>query len=397
MDRRLGRDRRRVARPRAGRRRVEEAASRRSRASRGSVPRHRPGGRAVSQVGQPRRTSVDRQARNTVRTTLGLTTRVDASCHARERAAVRKPDTRPVRSLLYTPGDQERRIAENVKSGADALFLDIEEPRTPCPEATRVRPWARPRIPRHAPVGAGAPLYFVRVQPVASGMILRDLQAVMGPNLTGVLLPKITGPADVHAADAILPCLEVELGLPVGRRCCIRSSRTRGDPQRVRDRDGIGARRVHGRRGVALRRHRCRHRLSLDAYRHRDAVHPREGAHRRARGRDPLPDQRHVGRRQRRPRRPARVADRAPRHRLLRHDDRELRARAHRQRGVHAHPKRSRTGRSSTGSRARPRRRATGSSTATRTRARATRSTSRTSRPPASCWGGHESWGSRES
>jgi citrate lyase subunit beta/citryl-CoA lyase len=38
----------------------------------------------------------------------------------------------------------------------------------------------------------------------------------MGPNLTGVLLPKVTGPADVHAADAILRCLETELGLLVG-------------------------------------------------------------------------------------------------------------------------------------------------------------------------------------
>ena len=47
-------------------------------------------------------------------------------------------------------------------------------------------------------------------------MILRDLQAVMGPNLSGVLLPKITGAADMHAADAILGCVETELGLPVG-------------------------------------------------------------------------------------------------------------------------------------------------------------------------------------
>ena len=68
-----------------------------------------------------------------------------------------------------------------------------------------------------APTGPGNPVYFVRVQPVASGMILRDLQAVMGPNLAGILLPKITGPADVHAADAILGCVETELGLPVGR------------------------------------------------------------------------------------------------------------------------------------------------------------------------------------
>ena len=52
---------------------------------------------------------------------------------------MRKTTAVPVRSLLYTPGDQEARLAENVISGADALFLDVEEPRTPCPEATRVR------------------------------------------------------------------------------------------------------------------------------------------------------------------------------------------------------------------------------------------------------------------
>ncbi len=131
--------------------------------------------------------------------------------------AVTKADAKPVRSLLYTPGDQEARLAENVKSGADALFLDVEEPRTPCPEATRVRARGLVReFLEDAPVGAGAPRYFVRVQPVSSGMILRDLQAVLHAKVTGVLLPKITGPADVHAADAILTCLEVEFGIDRG-------------------------------------------------------------------------------------------------------------------------------------------------------------------------------------
>jgi citrate lyase subunit beta / citryl-CoA lyase len=128
-----------------------------------------------------------------------------------------KRNAKPLRSLLFTPGDQDKRIAENVKSGADALFLDLEEPRTPCPESTRIL--ARGLVREFlgdAPTGPTDPVYFVRVQPVASGMILRDLQAVMGPNVSGVLLPKITGPADVYAADAILGCIETEIGLPVG-------------------------------------------------------------------------------------------------------------------------------------------------------------------------------------
>lgn len=131
---------------------------------------------------------------------------------------MRKSDAKPLRSLLFTPGDQEGRIAENVKSGTDALFLDLEEPRTPCPESVRVRARGLVReFLADAPTGPGHPVYFVRVQPVASGMILRDLQAVMGLNLTGILLPKITGPADVHAADAILGCVETELGIPMGQ------------------------------------------------------------------------------------------------------------------------------------------------------------------------------------
>ena len=64
----------------------------------------------------------------------------------------------PLRSLLFTPGDQEARIAENAKSGADALFLDIEEPRTPCPEATRVhaRGLVREFLDSAPPTGPGA-------------------------------------------------------------------------------------------------------------------------------------------------------------------------------------------------------------------------------------------------
>jgi citrate lyase subunit beta/citryl-CoA lyase len=120
----------------------------------------------------------------------------------------------PVRSLLYTPGDQEARIVTNAASAADALFLDIEEPRTPCPEETRVR--ARGLVREFLDRAPNTQQYFVRVQPVASGMILRDLQAVMGPNVACIMLPKITGPADVHAADAILTCVETEMGLPAG-------------------------------------------------------------------------------------------------------------------------------------------------------------------------------------
>jgi citrate lyase subunit beta/citryl-CoA lyase len=57
---------------------------------------------------------------------------------------------------------------------------------------------------------------FARVQPPATGQTLKDLRAVLGDRLAGVLIPKVDGPPDIHAIDALLGCTEVDLGLPVG-------------------------------------------------------------------------------------------------------------------------------------------------------------------------------------
>jgi citrate lyase subunit beta/citryl-CoA lyase len=65
-------------------------------------------------------------------------------------------------------------------------------------------------------VPESGPVIFSRVQPPATGQTLKDLQAVIGPRLAGVLVPKITDPADVHAIDGVLTCVEADHGLPLG-------------------------------------------------------------------------------------------------------------------------------------------------------------------------------------
>jgi citrate lyase subunit beta/citryl-CoA lyase len=60
------------------------------------------------------------------------------------------------------------------------------------------------------------PLWFVRTRAPATGMMWRDLIAVLSPALTGILLPKIRGPEDVVAADALLLAAEHEHGLEPG-------------------------------------------------------------------------------------------------------------------------------------------------------------------------------------
>ncbi len=127
-----------------------------------------------------------------------------------------RPACRPLRSVLFTPGDDEVAIKTAAASGADALIIDVEEPRTPYTETARER--AR-RTAGEFLAGRGreeGTIYFVRVNPAMSGLILGDLQAVVGPGLTGISLPKITTPTDIVAADAMLTCLEQERGLERG-------------------------------------------------------------------------------------------------------------------------------------------------------------------------------------
>jgi citrate lyase subunit beta/citryl-CoA lyase len=127
-----------------------------------------------------------------------------------------KADARPLRTVLFCAGDQPDDIERGLASGADSLVIDLEEPRTPFPESERVKARASVRRLFDAPAPAGGPLLFARVQPPATGQTLKDLRAVMGRRLAGVLVPKVEGPADIHGIDALLGCMEVETDLPAG-------------------------------------------------------------------------------------------------------------------------------------------------------------------------------------
>src|SRR4051794_13659590 len=124
---------------------------------------------------------------------------------------------RPLRTVLFAAGDDENEVAAALESGADSVVIDLEEPRTPCTEDVReqARGLTHKLLDEVSP-GPGVPLIFTRVQPPSTGQTLKDLRAVMGPSLFGILLPKAAGPADVHGADALLTCVEGDLGLPLG-------------------------------------------------------------------------------------------------------------------------------------------------------------------------------------
>ncbi len=128
-----------------------------------------------------------------------------------------KHDAKPLRTVLFCADTEEAEINAAYNSGADSIVIDLEEPRTPFPPAAQERARKVVRSFLDSAPARERPLIFVRVQPPSTGQTLRDLRAAMGERLAGILVPKVQGPADIHAAEALLGCMEVDLGLPMGR------------------------------------------------------------------------------------------------------------------------------------------------------------------------------------
>jgi len=130
---------------------------------------------------------------------------------------VNRENARPLRSVVFAPGDDADALVATKASGADSMVVDLEEPQTPYPESERERGRKVAREFFDTLVPGELPLVFARVQPPSTGQTLKDLRAVAAPGLAGILLPKIQGPADVHAADALLACTEVDFGIEPGQ------------------------------------------------------------------------------------------------------------------------------------------------------------------------------------
>jgi citrate lyase subunit beta / citryl-CoA lyase len=116
-----------------------------------------------------------------------------------------------MRSLLFVPADSDRKLAHSLKSGADALILDLEDSVTPAN-----RPLARTRARGFLDDTRSAGIFrYVRINALASGAALDDLTAVLPGEPQGILLPKCL-PEDMPTLDHYLSALEAAYGLSPG-------------------------------------------------------------------------------------------------------------------------------------------------------------------------------------
>ena len=117
-----------------------------------------------------------------------------------------------LRSLLFVPGDSERKFARAKDCGADALILDLEDSVAP-PQKAAARTHVAGLIDG-APKGSW--LFIVRVNALDTGLALDDLAAVVKPGLDALLIPKVNGAADLERIGHYLDALEARAGMSQG-------------------------------------------------------------------------------------------------------------------------------------------------------------------------------------
>jgi citrate lyase subunit beta / citryl-CoA lyase len=117
-----------------------------------------------------------------------------------------------LRSLLFVPGDSERKFARARDCGADALILDLEDSVAPS-EKDNARAGVAGLI---GPDAERAWTFIVRVNALDTGLTLDDLAAVVKPGLDAVLIPKVNGAADLERVAHYLDALEAKAGMAPG-------------------------------------------------------------------------------------------------------------------------------------------------------------------------------------
>lgn len=109
-----------------------------------------------------------------------------------------------MRSLLFVPGDSERKLEKAPASGADALIVDFEDA-----VGTANKAQARQVTAEMWPGlkdAADGPALYIRINDLDSGLWEADLDAAVPLAPTGIMLPKARSGSDVRTlSDALVP------------------------------------------------------------------------------------------------------------------------------------------------------------------------------------------------
>jgi citrate lyase subunit beta/citryl-CoA lyase len=111
---------------------------------------------------------------------------------------------RPVRSLLYVPANRRGWVENALDNGADGYIFDLEDA-VPLDEKDDAREVMADELPGFADDDAAI---TVRVNPPDTRLMEADLDAIVGPGLDAVVVPKLPDPEVVRRVDHVLTYLE---------------------------------------------------------------------------------------------------------------------------------------------------------------------------------------------
>lgn len=116
-----------------------------------------------------------------------------------------------IRSLLFVPGDSERKLEKAAASAADALIVDLEDA-VAADRRAQARQMAAAFVAERPHPGI-----WVRINALDTEDALPDLRAVAPSGPAGIVLPKPRGARDSVQLSRLLDALEQDAGLPAGR------------------------------------------------------------------------------------------------------------------------------------------------------------------------------------
>ena len=115
------------------------------------------------------------------------------------------------RSMMFVPVNVDKFVEGAHTRGADVIILDLEDSILP-KDKERARTLVQAAAPRVARSGADV---LVRINRPWR-LCLRDLEALVGPGVYGLMLPKTESADHVQLVAEVLDELEAERGLPRG-------------------------------------------------------------------------------------------------------------------------------------------------------------------------------------
>lgn len=117
-----------------------------------------------------------------------------------------------LRSILFTPGNNMRRIHKIPSLKADAVILDLEDS-IPMTEKETARFFIKANLEL---AKSGVAEIYVRVNGTYSGLLEDDCDFIVQKGLDGIMIPKVESAKDVTDTEKIIEKLEKERGIEPG-------------------------------------------------------------------------------------------------------------------------------------------------------------------------------------